>query len=99
MVKNWARKGLALWVTVTVEIPLVAGDYDYTIGPSGSDVTADRPLKDSSTAASSEIPMVTISRCGNSLAPTIISAVPRDKRESRSISTTILAETTAPSIC
>ena len=45
MVKNWARKGLALWVTDTVEIPLVAGDYDYTIGPSGSDITADRPLR------------------------------------------------------
>jgi hypothetical protein len=33
LVKNWARKGLALWVTTEVEIPLVPGVYSYRISP------------------------------------------------------------------
>lgn len=33
LVKNWARKGLALWVTTEIEIPLVPGVYSYNISP------------------------------------------------------------------
>lgn len=33
MLKNWATKGLALWVTVDLEIPLQVGVYTYTISP------------------------------------------------------------------
>jgi len=33
MVKNWATKGLALWVTVDTEIPLIPGVYSYNISP------------------------------------------------------------------
>ena len=33
MLKNWATKGLALWVTVDLEIPLQAGVYTYNISP------------------------------------------------------------------
>lgn len=33
LLKNWATKGLPLWVTVDLEIPLQAGVYTYSISP------------------------------------------------------------------
>jgi hypothetical protein len=45
VIKSLAKKGVALWVTQDLAIPMVAAKYSYTIGPSGADVTALRPLK------------------------------------------------------
>ena len=45
MVKQWMTEGIKLWTVKEVTFPLVASQTIYTIGPSGCDVTTDRPLK------------------------------------------------------
>lgn len=48
MIKSWAKKGLPLWVTQEIEIPMVSGVGDYILGPtatgSGSIVMA-KPIR------------------------------------------------------
>ena len=48
MIKGWAKKGLPLWVTEEVVVPLTAAKVAYTIGPTGTpapDVIAYKPLR------------------------------------------------------
>ena len=45
MVKQWATDGIKLWTVVEQTLPLVASQTSYTIGPSGCDLTADKPMK------------------------------------------------------
>lgn len=45
MLKEWAVKGLKLWCYQQVLVPLVANQSVYTIGPTGANVTAVRPLR------------------------------------------------------
>jgi len=48
MIKGWAKKGLPLWVTTQLAIPLTAAKITYTIGPTAVpayDVTALKPLR------------------------------------------------------
>ena len=48
MIKSWAKKGMPLWVTQDLSIPMVTGVYAYKLGPtatgSGS-IVIPRPLK------------------------------------------------------
>lgn len=36
MIKSWAKKGLPLWVTQEIEIPMVTGVGNYTLGPTAT---------------------------------------------------------------
>ena len=45
MVKQWMTEGIKLWTVSQVTFPLVVNQTSYTIGPSGCDVTSDRPLR------------------------------------------------------
>lgn len=45
MIKAWASKGLKVWTIETLTLPLVAGQSKYTIGPTGADLAANRPLR------------------------------------------------------
>lgn len=45
MLKSWDAYGLPLWRRDPISITLVASQASYTIGPSGADVTAARPLR------------------------------------------------------
>ncbi len=40
MIKSWAKKGLPLWVTNELELPMVAGIGQYPIGPTAAYVQA-----------------------------------------------------------
>ena len=44
LVKSFAINGCKLWTTYQVQVPCVASQQVYTIGPSGADVTALRPV-------------------------------------------------------
>jgi hypothetical protein len=44
LINAWQTQGLKLWVNVDTEIPLVAGQATYTLGPSGS-VDMTKPLR------------------------------------------------------
>lgn len=45
MLKSWAVDGLKLWCYQQVQVPMVANQPSYTIGPTGANVTAVRPLR------------------------------------------------------
>jgi hypothetical protein len=45
LLKWWPTKGLLLWCRDTIQIPCVAAQTTYTIGPSGANVTSYRPLR------------------------------------------------------
>jgi len=45
LIKQMQSDGLALWTYQLLAIPCVANKYTYTIGPSGADITANRPLR------------------------------------------------------
>ena len=45
MIKAWQSNGIKLWTIDEYTVPLVASQKLYTIGPSGCDVTDDKPLK------------------------------------------------------
>ena len=45
MIKMWAVEGLKLWTIDELTLPLVEDQTSYTIGPSGCDLTANKPLK------------------------------------------------------
>jgi hypothetical protein len=48
LIKSWAKKGLVLWVTQEVSLPLVVGNASYQIGPSATGTGAlvmSKPLK------------------------------------------------------
>ena len=45
MIKQWQTDGIKLWTTTEYTLPLVANQKSYTVGPSGCDLTADRPMK------------------------------------------------------
>lgn len=45
MIKSWAKNGLKVWCVEELTLPLVASDRIYTIGPSGAQLTANRPLQ------------------------------------------------------
>ena len=45
MVKQWMTEGIKLWTVLDLSFPLVASQTSYTIGPSGCDVTSDKPLR------------------------------------------------------
>jgi len=45
MIKAWSSRGIKLWTIENITIPLQANKTSYSIGPSGADVTADRPLR------------------------------------------------------
>ena len=45
MVKQWMTEGIKLWTVVEYTLPLVSTQTSYTVGPSGCDLTADRPLR------------------------------------------------------
>lgn len=68
---NLSSRGLPLWTYQTLQIPQVAGQLSYKIGPSGVvDVVAERPLRifdgcfirDSSTGTDVDTPLRIISR-------------------------------------
>ena len=45
MVKQWMTEGIKLWTVTEMTFSLVASQTSYTVGPSGADVTNDKPLK------------------------------------------------------
>jgi hypothetical protein len=48
MIKSWAKKGLPLWVTQEITIPMVSGTGSYQLGPTATGtgaVVMARPLK------------------------------------------------------
>ena len=45
MVKQWMTEGIKLWTVTEYTLPLVASQTEYTIGPSGPGLVADRPLR------------------------------------------------------
>lgn len=45
MIKAWQSSGIKLWTIDVYTMPLVSGKKEYTISPSGSDFTADKPIK------------------------------------------------------
>ena len=46
MIKSWAKKGLPLWVTQEVSIPLTTTPKaTWSLGPSGADVTMAKPMR------------------------------------------------------
>lgn len=45
MIKAWQSMGIKLWTVTEYTLPLVASQTSYNIGPSGADLTADKPLK------------------------------------------------------
>lgn len=45
MVKQWMTEGIKLWKVQEITFPLVLAQTTYSVGPSGCDVTADRPLR------------------------------------------------------
>lgn len=47
IIKNWQKDGIKLWTIDDLQVPLVASQTTYTIGPAGGgySVAADRPLK------------------------------------------------------
>jgi hypothetical protein len=45
LIKMWAVDGLKLWTIDEYTLPLVASQTSYTIGPSGCNLTAIKPLK------------------------------------------------------
>ena len=45
LLKNMQSNGLQLWTYQQIIVPMVVGQVSYTIGPSGANVTASRPLR------------------------------------------------------
>ena len=45
MVKQWMTEGIKLWTVQEITFPLVLSQTSYTVGPSGCNVTSDRPLR------------------------------------------------------
>ena len=45
LIKDIQSDGLALWTYQTIQIPMQVNKNSYTIGPTGADVTANRPLR------------------------------------------------------
>lgn len=45
VLKSIATTGVRLWCYYQVLVPLVVGQLEYTIGPSGANVTANRPMR------------------------------------------------------
>ena len=45
MIKAWQSNGIKLWSVNTLTMPLVAGTSAYTVGPSGTGLATDKPLK------------------------------------------------------
>jgi hypothetical protein len=45
MIKAWQTQGIKLWTIKDYVVPLVSGQKTYTISPSGSNVTDNKPLK------------------------------------------------------
>ena len=45
MIKSWQSQGIKLWTIDEYTLPLVAAKTTYTIGPTGSDLVLDKPLK------------------------------------------------------
>jgi hypothetical protein len=45
MIKQWMTEGIKLWTVNDITLPLVAAQTSYTIGPSGPDLTTDKPLR------------------------------------------------------
>lgn len=45
MIKAWQSSGIKLWTINEYTLPLVATQNTYTISPSGSSLTADKPLR------------------------------------------------------
>jgi hypothetical protein len=45
MLKQWMTDGIKLWTYTEYVLPLVVSKTSYVIGPSGPDLTADKPLR------------------------------------------------------
>jgi hypothetical protein len=45
MLKQWQAEGIKLWTITELTLPLVAAQTTYTMGPSGQNLTTDKPLK------------------------------------------------------
>lgn len=45
LLKAWGGQGMNLWTNVDKELPLVAGQAAYSIGPSGADLVCNLPLR------------------------------------------------------
>lgn len=45
MIKAWSSRGIKLWCIENINVILQANKNNYSIGPSGADVTTDRPLR------------------------------------------------------
>ena len=45
VIKQWMSEGIKLWTVGVYTLPLVAAQTSYTIGSSGCDLTADKPLR------------------------------------------------------
>jgi len=46
IIKNWQKDGIKLWTIDNLEVPLVANQTVYNIGPdSSNDIVSDRPLR------------------------------------------------------
>jgi hypothetical protein len=45
IIKQMATKGIKLWTISEITLPLVANQKSYTIGPTGSNLVSDKPIK------------------------------------------------------
>ncbi len=45
MIKQWMTEGIKLWTVTELNFTMVSNQTSYTVSPSGSDVTSDKPLR------------------------------------------------------
>jgi hypothetical protein len=45
MVKSWITKGIKLWTITEITLPVVSGSSSYSIGPTGTSLVTDKPMK------------------------------------------------------
>ena len=98
LVKNWVTKGWMPWVYETVTHTLVSGTQSYTIGPSGADITANRPARIAqawqrytSGSTQNDTPLIILSRQEyNILTPKNIQGIPNSLYYDAQITTGIL---------
>lgn len=81
ILKTMAAQGYLLWCYVNITVPLTSGDGSYTIGPSGADVTSNRPIRLAGAflrdADNNDVPLEVLSKSDyNMMTPKTQSGVP-----------------------
>ena len=69
MIKSWITRGIKLWTINEITLPLVASQTKYVVGPTGTDLVTDKPMKlkqawlrDVSVTPNTDIPLNPVSQ-------------------------------------